>query len=69
MRGYLLDANHVSGYYEKNHGFMARIRKVPVDTQVRVSTITIGDDLPPFITPRPTKLTPVPDGPRFDSCG
>ena len=25
-------------------------------------------DLPPFITPLPTKLIPVPDGPRFDSC-
>ncbi len=28
-----------------------------------------GSDLPPFITPRPTKLTPVPDGLRFDGCG
>lgn len=43
MRGYLLDLNHVSGYYGKNSGFMAKLRTTPTDTQIRVCSITLGE--------------------------
>lgn len=43
MRGYLLDLNHVSGYYHQNPGFMAKLRTIPADTQIRVCTITLGE--------------------------
>jgi len=43
VRGYLLDANHVSGYHSQNPGFVQRLRDVPHETQLRVCTITLGE--------------------------
>jgi predicted nucleic acid-binding protein len=43
VRGYLLDANHVSGYHVHNQGFMQKLRSVPPETQLRVCTITLGE--------------------------
>lgn len=43
MRGYLLDANHVSAHFEEKPGFMEKLRAIPVDTQWRVCAITLGE--------------------------
>jgi predicted nucleic acid-binding protein len=43
VRGYLLDANHISGYHAQYQGFMQRLRSVPPETQLRVCTITLGE--------------------------
>jgi len=43
VRGYLLDANHVSGWFTENAGFVRRLRQTPHETQLRVCTITLGE--------------------------
>jgi len=43
VRGYLLDANHVSGYHAQNPGFMQKFDKLSPETQLRVCTVTLGE--------------------------
>ncbi|MGI8961179.1 MAG: type II toxin-antitoxin system VapC family toxin [Bryobacteraceae bacterium] len=43
MRGYLLDANHVSAHFNQNPSFMKKLREVPLDSQWRVCAITLGE--------------------------
>ncbi len=57
-------------------GFDALAEKVRATAEQEIARVRgsldlnylVDLDLPPFITPSPTKLTPVPDRPRFDSC-
>jgi len=43
VRGYLIDANHVSAYHRQESTFMARLRKVTPDTLIRVCAVTLGE--------------------------
>ncbi|MBX3303243.1 MAG: hypothetical protein KF693_13595 [Nitrospira sp.] len=43
MRGYLLDLNHIAAWHSEIPGFMAKLRTVPPDTQIRACTITLGE--------------------------
>jgi predicted nucleic acid-binding protein len=43
MRGYLLDNNHVSALFQKVPEVVARFQAVPLDSQIRVCTITLGE--------------------------
>lgn len=43
MRGYLLDNNHVQAYFRQVPSVIAKIRSTPVDWQIRVCTITLGE--------------------------
>lgn len=43
MRGYLLDTNHIDPLFRQEPGIMARYNAVPIDWQIRTSTITLGE--------------------------
>lgn len=43
MRGYLLDNNHVQAYFNQDLRVIRKIQSIPVDWQVRVCTITLGE--------------------------
>lgn len=43
MRGYLLDTNHLGAYHHRDPRIIEKMRSVPVDWQVRVCTVTLGE--------------------------
>lgn len=43
MRGYLLDTNHIDPLFRQEPGIVARYNAVPQDSQIRLSTITLGE--------------------------
>lgn len=43
MRGYLLDDNHVAGLFREEATILRKIRSIPVDWQMRVCNVTIGE--------------------------
>lgn len=43
MRGYLLDNNHVGAYFQQEASVIQKIRSIPMDWQMRVCTITLGE--------------------------
>ncbi len=43
MRGYLLDTNHVSAYFDKNTVFMRRLEKAPPEYLFWVSAVSLGE--------------------------
>lgn len=43
MRGYLLDVNHIEAHFRKHPPFMEKYRLVPIDTQWRICSITLGE--------------------------
>jgi len=43
LRGFLLDTNHLGAYFRKEPAFMQKLGSYPLDWQVRVCTITIGE--------------------------
>lgn len=43
MRGYLLDTNHIDPFFRRDPTIMSKFNQVPVDWQIRVSTISLGE--------------------------
>lgn len=43
MRGYLLDDNHISAFYRGDARVLEKIRSTPVDWQVRICNVTLGE--------------------------
>src|SRR5713226_6461899 len=43
MRGYLLDTNHIDPLFRQEAGIVAKYNSVPLDWQIRVCTITLGE--------------------------
>ena len=43
MRGYLLDTNHIDPLFRQEPGIKAKYDAVPLDWQIRLSTITLGE--------------------------
>ena len=43
MRGYLLDNNHIGALFRKDASVLLKLRSIPVDWQIRVCSVTLGE--------------------------